>query len=379
MLFGTGVFLVVILLLQLVYSLLMVLYYGGWKQTESFSTNSNKAKTSISIIIVARNEEDTIAQCLKGVCGQNYPNELYEVILVDDNSTDRTVEIARKLGDEKLTVLSNGKLSGKKAGITKAIKQAKGELIITTDADCRVSPYWIKTMADYYDAYQPKLITGLVRVNYTGGLFNAFQTLDMAGMMGVTAGAIANGKPQMCNGANMAYPKAAFEAVKGYEGVEHWPTGDDQLLMFKLMEKFPQSVRFLKSKAAIVSTSPVSTWRTLWHQRLRWVSKSKAMPKLTVSLVLILAYLYNICLLFTLILGVVISPNLLLVGLIMLVNKFIIEWPIVHSLSRFLNQSKGLKWFPVVQVLHLVYVVLIGPTSQFFNYKWKDRLHKQWR
>jgi hypothetical protein len=75
----------------------------------------------------------------------------------------------------------------KKLGIETAISQARGNLIITTDADCVLPPYWLSTMENYYRQQKPALVAGPVRMVPGGSFLSIFQALDFALLQGITA------------------------------------------------------------------------------------------------------------------------------------------------------------------------------------------------
>jgi glycosyltransferase involved in cell wall biosynthesis len=94
----------------------------------------------ISVIIPTFNEEENIAQCLVSLCHQTVPRNDYEIIVVDGGSKDATCEIAKKYADIVFTQTSK-KVGGAR---NDGVKEAKGDIIATTDADCILPPTWIK-------------------------------------------------------------------------------------------------------------------------------------------------------------------------------------------------------------------------------------------
>ncbi len=378
-----AIILLLSLLLQLAYSILILIYYAGWNKVERFEPRPVISPLKVTVIVVARNEEGHIENCLNALLNQSYPENYYEIVLVDDRSEDRTFELACGIIDDRLTVyrleeLLEGEripIATKKKAIERVIARSESKLIATTDADCIVPNTWLETLVSYYQQTQAKLITGPIVLASGDGMLSKWQELDVLGMMAVTAGSIGSGTPSMSNGGNMCYERMVFGKVGGYEGVDGMATGDDQLLMHKVAKVYPGKVSFLKSPLAIVKTSSEDSFLQLWHQRLRWVSKSRGFTNWKVLGTLVLAYLYNLLLLVILVLGLSFNFKFLLLFFLLFVNKLWIEIPLLRLASTFSGQRGLLIWLPVVQFLHIIYVVVIAPASFLLAHNWKGRQH----
>ena len=363
-------FIIVGVILTAAYTCLMVWYWQGWKRT-GFILEPNEHETKVSIIIAARNEEKNIVASLDSIRVLQYPPELLEVIVVDDHSTDNTAVLARGFG--KVTVITQDQgIEGKKKAIEKAIKIATGTLIITTDADCVVGRDWLEAIVEYYELYKPKMIAGPVYFGAPKGVLGIWQALDFAGLMAITAASIKNGLPQMCNGANLAYEKEAFYAVNGFEGIDAVPTGDDQLLMIKMQRQFPGEIHFMKAPEAIVHTLPQPDFSSLVSQRLRWVSKSKVFPDWRITAILVLAYFFNLLIALVFVAGIYLGIGYW-PGLLLFTFKMLLELPLLYGSLKLSRQRQYLWQLPWVAVLHLLYVIAIGPLSLFGRYQWKGR------
>jgi len=97
----------------------------------------------VSVIIPCYNNEPYLGRCLAALFAQTYPRDEYEVIFVDNNSTDRSVEIAKGFPD--LMILGE-KAQSSYAARNRGVMQASGEILIFTDSDCEVCPTWIEDM-----------------------------------------------------------------------------------------------------------------------------------------------------------------------------------------------------------------------------------------
>jgi cellulose synthase/poly-beta-1,6-N-acetylglucosamine synthase-like glycosyltransferase len=355
------------------YAVLIGFYYRHWKQLKEYVPGS-PSNVFVSVMIAARNEEKTLPLLLNDLQQQTHPRHLFEVVIVDDFSTDATPRLANELPTNFRMVQPAGspEQSSKKKAIARGVAEAKGELLLITDADCRVGPAWIATAASFYEKHNASFIAAPVR--YTGGntLVQMLQVLDFVTLQGITAASVSARFHTMCNGANLAYTKKAFESVGGFEGIDRMPTGDDMLLMHKIWKKDPSAVFYLKSKDAIVSTAPMATWKDFLMQRRRWASKTLVYDDYRI--IAVLAFVLQLNLLpFVLLAAGLVQAKYFLYLLLFLIGKSVIEWPFVFSVARFFNQQKRMRYFFFLQPLHVVYTVVVGIWSQVGTYEWKGR------
>lgn len=243
------------------------------------SEKQRKSKTAFSILIPFRNEAENLPGLLESFKKINYPAGLFELIFIDDSSEDHSSEIIKNAMAEnrlKISLLRNSPISKspKKEAITAGIASSEFDWIFTTDADCEL-PENLFLILDEFIGKNPEanMICGPVFYSSGTGFLSYFQQLDGLSLQGITMGSFGRNRPLMCNGANLAYKKECFEKVSGFSGNDHLPSGDDVFLMEKINRKFPETVRFLKSKEAVVKTKPLSSFKEVLHQRIRWSSK----------------------------------------------------------------------------------------------------------
>lgn len=373
-------FIIVCGILLVAYVLLMLLYRKGWQQQPAFVVSPDfMPQTSISIIIPARNEEQNIGACIDSILAQHYPGHLFEVIVVDDHSTDRTATIVKAYARHNIKCISladylpEGAVVNayKKKALAAGISVSTGELIITTDADCTVSLEWLRSVAAIYEAEKPVMIVAPVDFTNDHSVLQLFQSLDFMSMQGITVASNRLKLGNMCNGANLAFTRAAFSAVNGYEGTEHLASGDDYLLMMKMQEHFPGKIATLKAQQAIVRTAPQTTWNGFLQQRIRWASKSGKYNDKRLTAVLMMVYLLNVAML-VLLFGCF-NKLWLTVLLTMYFVKTIVEIYYLLPVSRFFMKTRQLVIFPFLQPLHVLYISLAGFLGMVGKYKWKDR------
>lgn len=365
----------------------MVYYRQSWRRMENYKHDKQNSSNHpfISIIIAARNEEKNIRACLKSIINQSYPQERFEIIVTDDHSTDSTSEVVKSFQKTNIVLLQLSDFieekslnSYKKKSIETALKIAKGDLIVTTDADCIVQSKWLETIADFYIDQQPVFISMPVsyaipkKGSFAKRFFYFFQALDFMTLQGITGASVSKGFHYMCNGANLAYEKKAFYAVNGFEGIDEIASGDDMLLMDKIQKSFHGKIGYLKSEDVIVTTNPAETVSEFLNQRIRWASKADRYTDKKITAVLLLVYLLNAWL-FTLAIASFFSMNALYWLITGVVVKIIFELFFLFPVALFFKNEKLLWWFIPAQPFHIVYTIVAGWLGKFGSYRWKGR------
>ena len=292
--------LILILIIIYFYSLLIVLFYLEIEENTSISDEVPEHLGPLSIIIPFRNEADQLPGLLEDLANQSYPDELYEVILVDDHSMDASWSVVESFVKENKAFNSLQlpmKLSGKKAALSHGISQAKHDWIIQVDADCRVGPRYIASHMLFLEAHPSDLVAGLVSASTGGGGFlNTFERLDLLSLMGSSAGSFALGRPMMCSGANLAYSRELYLETRSFDPGNIIASGDDMFLMIGA-RKLGKKLSFNTCRESLVETCPAKGLRTLIVQRIRWGSKSVQYRMPDIQLLAVLVSLCNISIL----------------------------------------------------------------------------------
>ncbi len=227
----------------------------------------------ITVVVAARNEEDNILECLRSLDNLIYQQEKIEIIIVDDYSEDRTFEIAKDFikGKSKFKLIKPskdfGEVKGKARAISNAIEIAKGEIILTTDSDCVVSPTWALTHASYYDS-NVAMVCGYTN-QFANSTFQAIQSIDFIYLLSVAAGTMNLNKPLSCIGNNMSYRKSVYKEIGGYESLPFSVTEDLNLLMaFANLKKY--KIIFPFDAEALVTSKPCGSLKEIYSQKKRW-------------------------------------------------------------------------------------------------------------
>ena len=275
-------------------ALITQLAFGIMKMNKQNTTESSSPKTSFSIVVPFRNEANNLPQLLNSIEKLNYPTELFELILVDDESDD-----SWKLEDGRwkieVLVIPNQRKSNspKKDAIETAIQIAKHNWIVTTDADCEVPKNWLAVFDSKIQENNVKMCVGSVGYVSKTGFLHDFQNNDFLSLQGVTAGSFGIRKPFMCNGANFAYEKDFFNQLNGFEGNTNLASGDDVFLLQKALKVVPEKIAYL-GNLNIVFTKSCDSWKALLHQRVRWASKTSAYTNWYPKILGLLVFLTNL-------------------------------------------------------------------------------------
>lgn len=367
------ILLFIIILFFAGYAVLMIYYWHSWLHIPEFTDSAIEKNSSFSVIIPARNEEASIASLIQSLKEQAYPHELFEIIVIDDHSTDDTAGVVKRFDGVRLIQLEEDNINSyKKKAIETGIASSKNEWIVCTDADCLPPKKWLETIAAFKKERDPVFIAAPVVFKNNHSLLEIFQSLDFLVLQGITAVSVHRSLMSLCNGANLAYKRRVFDEVNGFSGIDKIASGDDMLLMHKIRKKYPGSVHYLKSKSAIVISEPQKTWKNFFDQRIRWASKAGHYDDKRILPVLVLVYIFNLSFLVLLIAGFW-NYHYWIYTACFWVIKTIIEFPFVHSVSSFFGKRSLMKYFFFLQPLHIFYTILAGLFGQFGKYEWKGR------
>jgi len=361
----------------LAYSILIVRYGFGWDSIPEFHTKPSLQLTDVSVIIAFRNEEKNLPALFKALHEQTYPQSATEVIFVDDHSLDKSAQLVKEfVGSYPNAFLQelDPKQTGKKKALAAASVEAKGKLLLFTDADCIPSKTWIETIVSYYQQNHPLIIAGPVILTPSASFFSRFQSLEFFSLIATTAGAFGNKNPIMVNGANLAVEKEIYtDSIEFLEN--QTPSGDDVFLLFNIKKKFPDRLLFLKSTDACVYTKPHSGLFSYLQQRLRWVSKARYYKDKSIIAAAVIVLLINLWLLNCLIMSFI-NPFFLFFGGVVFLIKSVADYLLLRKVLVFFDMKSLLKIFMISQFLYFLFVTYTGIAGNFISSRWKGRIVK---
>lgn len=359
------------------YTAVVIFIITGWHRVKTPALKTSGFTTRVTILIAARNEEEKIHLTIEDILAQDYPKELTEIIICDDHSTDRTSDIIRSYADRgvKLLQLNEDKPlnSYKKKAISEAIRLSTGDLMVATDADCRMGAKWLSAIVGYFEQNQLYMVSSPVSYFEEKSLFERMQTLEFYSLITTGAAFIGHNHASTCNGANLAYRKDIFYEVGGFKGIDDLASGDDELLLQKVAARFPGTIGFLKSFDAIVYTHAKPNLKEFLNQRRRWASKSVKYKDKKVVAVVVGLWLFNLSALLNVLLGFydklfwgICAGQLLLLALL--------ELAMLGPVTAFFKRRSLLILIPISVPLYVVYFAYIGMIGNKGKYLWKGRM-----
>ncbi len=330
---------------------------------------------SATIVVSARNEERNLPQLLSSLAQQNYPAEKLEICLVDDRSSDRTSNVMAAFAAQHAHAKyfriadTHPGFAPKKRALDHAIRHSTGEIIVLTDADGEPGPEWVREMAEQLEE-NVAMVCGYSPYRPRTGLWEKTLALEYFSLAAVAAGSIGVGRPLTCTGSNLAYRRAAYFAIGGFDEIAHWISGDDDLLLHKMHEHRVGRIKFAGHAATHVPVRPPDSWKDFQAQRTRYASKGRHY-KLSVTLALAAVYLLNLflcCGVLALCLGEI---DLFLFTLVCGVTKAGFEFLYLKKAAQWFGEKSLLRYFPLAAMLHPFYIVYFSTRAQFAKFVWR--------
>lgn len=332
----------------------------------------------ISVVIAARNEADYIGNCLDSLKRQTYPADRFEVLVVDDDSTDRTSQVVASAGMDNLRSLSVGDrfldMAAKKRPLSVGIQHARGAWILTTDADCTVPPTWVAGMASYMTA-DAGVVIGFSQLGEPRSFFHRLQALDFFVLMTAAAGAAGVGMPLAASGQNFAYRKSLFERVGGFRKIAHRASGDDVLLLQLLHKAWDGRVAFADDPGAFVTTHRPETPASLWQQRKRWASNAAYQLRLNPGFFAYIAAVFTVNALIPIALFFAVMNGDYKLPLLCWGGKILADVLVVGKGVLTFKRRDLLSAFPIWEIAQIPYIVLVGMAGTARGFTWKGRRH----
>ena len=369
----------IVLLISFVYATLILLYKIAWnKISESKEVNYND---TVSVVVACRNEETNIKNLIKDIMNQNFDKYRFQMIIVDDHSEDKTLEIlyeeSEKWNNLHIVCMNDDEI-GKKNAIRKGIGFANGDVILCTDADCRVGGDWIKTILSNFANKKIKFVAGFVKFSSENNFLNKFQSLELISLVSSGAAAIQRKKSTICNGANLAFRKKEYNDIP--LDIFHDFSTDDVSLLYYFKKHYKDGILFSKDLDSIVETNSNPNLISQFQQKLRWISNSKNIRDwqsvYVASVVFLMNSLISILLVLTL-LSIfsdfdkiyIVLTNLFVVLFI----KYLTDYLFLKEVLFFFRRKDLLIYLLPFEIINAIYTVVIVTLSLVYSPKWKGR------
>ncbi len=351
----------------------------GWlilsKQSQQESTARDYLE-SVSVVIAYRNEQNNLAQLIKGINEQTIDKSNFELILVNDHSTDGSFELIQNLITTSQLTIRHFNLDGtegKKAAISFGVKHANNNLIICTDADCEFEPGWIETMIQQFSSKAIKMVLGPVKLTGSKGWSQKLQEVEFSVLIAMTLLTCRRNRAIMSNGANYAFRKAAFKQSNAYTDNFDVNTGDDVFLLHSFKREFGKDcIAFSMKKDSVVSTKTKDNYSSFVEQRIRWASKSKSFKDRDTVKIGSVIFLANLAILVVFV-GVIFQQFSLQFFLGCFLFKWVLDLLLLQQLPLFLRPNSIVKWAFLLSILYPFYSVGIALVSLFYRPQWKGR------
>ncbi len=336
---------------------------GVGRAMESSPDEEPTEQPAISVIIAARDEAEILPDLLEALARQTYQH--YEVLVVDDGSTDSTPAVVESAAraDSRVRLLSqyDAEPPRKKRALILGITEAKHERLAFTDADCVPDARWLETIARHSHRYPECVLVGFGPLEREPGPVNTYARYETFLTALLTAAAIGFKRPFMAVGRNLSYPKSLFDRLGGFEHQMHSLSGDDDLLVQEAHRHGARVRYMLEAESAVWSRAP-SNLRSWFRQKLRHTSAGRYYDPVAKAH---LAAFHASNLL------VWVSPLFLgWTGAALLAVRFLVQRALLRrSAPTFAVESDVLIAQPVLDLGYLVHNTLVAPLGVLFGGK----------
>ena len=368
----------IVLSICLLYVALILFYRKAWNTIIQVKEINHKDK--VSVVVACRNEEKNIKNLIKDVMNQHFDKDKFQMIIVDDHSEDNTLEFLHIESKKwnNLHVFSMNNHKGKKNAIRKGVRFSTGDVILCTDADCRMQENWIKTMLSNFTKDHIKFVSGPVQYFCEDNLLNKFQSLELFSLVSSGAAAIQLRKSTICNGANLAFRRQEYNEIP-LDIFDNFTTDDISLLHY-FKNHYKDGICFSKDVDSVVETNSNSDILSQLNQKLRWISNTKHVRDLDSFYVALVVFLMNFVFVILLLLSLVsifysheeryiVAASFLFV----LFVKSLTDYLFLRNVLDFFQRKDLLIYIFPFEIINAIYTVLIVPLSLFYFPKWKGR------
>ena len=338
-----------------------------------------KAQPSVSTVVPARNEEEVIGACLAALSAQRYPADRLEVVVVDDGSTDGTADVVSHWAerDSRIRLVRAPDpppgVAPKKHAVEMGIAASRGEVIVTTDADCVPGPGWVAGLMSHMTP-GVGVVVGLTEYDISGVPWRWLQGINALDFLTHTfcrAGALGLGWACDANANNLAYRRSAYEAVNGFGSARHLISGDDAMLVSRIATETRWRTVFAPEPETFVRTRPATSWREFWHQRMRWASKGLAYRR---SFVVFLAGAFGFFALLSVTLPfALVAPRAFSAPLWAWLGKVAVEGLVIAVGAWRFRRFALLPYLLPAELVHAPVIVSAVLGGHLVDFEWKDR------
>ncbi len=358
-----------LLLFSLFYILLTALLWRGLSRLHVPVSNTLKKK--ISVIIAARNEEKNILPLLSSLANQRYPKENFEIIVVNDRSTDGTAALVEQFRQQcgnlrMISIESNQTdMPNKKNALRAGIDAAQFDILAFTDADCIVPPAWLEEISRHYSE-ETGVVAGYSPYRYDK-TFSVLRYEEFRKSI-LAAASVGLRNAFLCTGRNFSYRKAVFKQLGGFEKIKQSISGDDDLFLQRVSGETDWQIAYMTGPDSSVTTLPPDSFSTFLHQRIRHISAGKWYP-VSLKFFYLLHHLYLVIVAA----GIFISP---LMGLSAFMIKVNLDAALAVKGGSMFREQFTVPRFFISQIYEFGYSLFIAPLGHIGKFEWKGTTRK---
>jgi cellulose synthase/poly-beta-1,6-N-acetylglucosamine synthase-like glycosyltransferase len=353
----------------------------GLKRLKKNQLQQCSAKPIVHILISAKDEEKFIETSLKHCLDQDYPSEFYKILIANDRSSDKTQSIIEDMvsknpGRIELLNISICPLgvAPKKNALSQLIKLSDAQWLVLTDADSQVPKDWISSLIKEATPETKMVLgSGFYSIDKSANIFDGLLALEFFSHTIVAAAAVGNKMPINSNGNSLAYRRDTFEELGGFSGVDHISSGDDDLLLHKFKQSYPNSIRFSNEPGARVPTEAPKNIHELWNQRKRWASKTVHYPANVLTLLFLVFSYYWLITVLCVVGTVTLDIKLLAVGILLFAIKSFGDISVVIIAMRSMKVPRLYRFLLPAAIIHIPLIFGAALFGVLMNHKWKGK------
>ena len=364
------------ILIIIFYMLIIIWFASGIIKNNSIINDG--FLPGISVIISAHNEEKYIGDLLSILVNQTYRSN-YEIIIANDRSTDNTKKIILEYKKNYQTIELIDIIEtpigwgNKKWALNKCIDKAQYDIILQTDADCLPKETWIESMSNQFADPNVIFISGPSPLIDNKNKLSEYYKLDSLAQDALSASGMTHNLIFSCTGRNMGFLKESFLKINGYENIEHYISGDDDLLLQKFSTLLDGKIMFSFNPESVVESKPPQSINIFLNQRIRYASKGFDYYKLntTMEFKVLLPFLYIVNAI-TLLSLIIFIQKMNIIYLFPILLKSIGDYWLCSIFFDKIKESLNIKKFIILSIIHPIYVSSLGILSPLITYKWKN-------
>ena len=365
----TNEFILIILIILFIVSyssILVNLHPSSSKALPNNDTNS-KVYLNISIVVAAKNEASNLRSLISSLKSLHYPEDKFEIIIVDDESEDETFSLAKKLCADlrncSIVKATDKKFESKRGALDIGIQNSNNPFILITDADCSPEKDWLRIYSEKFsEGYD--LIIGIAPFYQTGNLVNKISCYENFRNSILAFAAVNLGVAYTASARNFGFKKEAFLKIGGYKNTTGTISGDDDLLLREVV-KGKLRIGIISSPGSFVYSESKTTFKDYFSQRARHTQTS---PHYLLKQRLFLATWHSLNIIFLL------SPVLISMNIIFII-PFGIKILFDITVCKVQQKKFGYK-FSVIESIYLqfiyeIFLIIHIIRSKTTTIKWK--------